>query len=404
MKKIKISSVNDVRSVLRTGNEIYTTGRTAWGYYAKFRDRDQYTLEIPTSSGWVMDVMRRIIQENAVGGNKRSAIETEWVVSGFGRNSRGSHVVYLAMAPEDTMKFRLGSHYYKASLGKIGKSVDSDGGAVTTGLGTLSVICPNKEARDVLLRQVQSRLEKDKDRWLFTWGAQGWNARDIPSRDLETVVLRQGVSEQIVDDLDRFLDQRERYTRLGIPYHRGYLLYGPPGTGKSSMALALSSHFEMSVYSLSLHDLNKDSDLTTAVRNMEDGILLLEDVDAIGHTGVSESAFFNVLDGIGTPDGLITLMTTNHPESLNPTLLRPGRVDLKVKIDYMDAEQFRRFYQLVTGEWLHPGKVAPNLPDKEISPADIVGVLKENFDTPESIGPSLLEFVNNKEKAVAHVR
>lgn len=399
MKKIKISSINDVRSVLRTGNEIYSTGRTAWGYWVKYRDRDQYTLEVPVSSGWVMDVMRRIIQENAIGGHKRSAIETEWVVSGTGRSRRGRHILYLAMAPEDTMKFRIGQHYYQASLGKIGQSVDHDGDAVKIGTETLSVVCPNKEARDVLLRLVQERLEKDKDRWLFTWGAQGWHARNIPSRDLETVILRKGISEQIVDDLGRFLEHRERYVRLGIPYHRGYLLYGPPGTGKSSMALALSSHFDMSIYSLSLHDLVKDSDLTSAVRNMEDGILLLEDVDAIGHTGVSESAFFNVLDGIGTPDGLITLMTTNHPESLNPTLLRPGRVDLKVKIDYMDAEQFRRFYQLVTGEWLHPGKVA-SLDHKEISPADVVGVLKENFDTPELIGAALVEFVNNKTGAI----
>lgn len=400
MKKIKISSINDVRSIIRTTNEAVGFGKTGWGYWVRYRDRNQYILEVPVSSGWVMEVMRRIIQENSLGNSKRSALETDWVVTGMGRNRRGQHMPYLSMAPEDTMKFRIGPHVYSATLGKIGQTVDGDGDKVSTGTETLKVICPDKVARDFIVDVVAVRLAKDKDRWLFNWGAQGWSQRIIPSRSLDTVILRRGVREQIVDDMTRFLEQRQRYVDIGIPYHRGYLFYGPPGTGKSSLALALSSYFEMSIYSLSLHDLTKDADLTSAVRNLEDGILLLEDVDAIGHTGVSESAFFNVLDGIGTPDGLLTVMTTNHPEDLNPTLLRPGRVDLRVKIDYMDSEQFRRFYLLVTGTPL--GLPVLDIDRLEITPADLVGVVKDHFDEPDIIGDALISYVNECKRGMVN--
>src|SRR5580658_3303871 len=62
-------------------------------------------------------------------------------------------------------------------------------------------------------------------------------------RLLESVVLKPGEKEDLVNDVERFKLAKARYRQLGVPYHRGYLLYGPPGTGKTSLVSALAARF-----------------------------------------------------------------------------------------------------------------------------------------------------------------
>lgn len=71
-------------------------------------------------------------------------------------------------------------------------------------------------------------------------------------------------------------------------------------------------------------------------------ILLLEDVDSMflqreetsRQRGISFSGFLNALDGVRSQEGQILFMTTNHREKLDDALLRPGRADVQVKLDY----------------------------------------------------------------------
>lgn len=73
--------------------------------------------------------------------------------------------------------------------------------------------------------------------------------------------------------------------------------------------------------------------------------MLLEDVDAIfvdrmstklshKEKSVSFSGLLNAIDGVRSTDGRILFMTTNHKEKLDPALLRPGRADVHMKLDY----------------------------------------------------------------------
>ena len=71
-------------------------------------------------------------------------------------------------------------------------------------------------------------------------------------RLLESVILKPGEKEHLIEDVQRFRTSRVRYQRLGVPYHRGYLLYGPPGTGKTSLVSALAAKFGMSIYAVNL--------------------------------------------------------------------------------------------------------------------------------------------------------
>src|SRR5438046_7363336 len=100
-------------------------------------------------------------------------------------------------------------------------------------------------------------------------------------RLLESVVLQSGDKDRLVEDIARFRSSKQRYSRLGVPYHRGYLFYGPPGTGKTSLVSALAAHFGLSVYIVNLSDFS-DRSLMSAINDVPaHSVLLFEDIDCM---------------------------------------------------------------------------------------------------------------------------
>src|SRR5215467_6107785 len=129
-------------------------------------------------------------------------------------------------------------------------------------------------ARCHIKRQgVQSYLYCYNDGWDYMHGY-------LP-RTLDSVLLEPGEKEHLVHDISQFRRSKQRYARLGVPYHRGYLLYGPPGTGKTSLVSALAAHFGMSIYVVNLSEFN-DRSLMSAVNNVpRNSVLLFEDIDCM---------------------------------------------------------------------------------------------------------------------------
>ena len=190
-------------------------------------------------------------------------------------------------------------------------------------------------------------------------------------RLLESVILEPGEKEHLMQDVAKFKASKRRYAQLGVPYHRGYLLYGPPGTGKTSLVSALAAKFNMSIYAINLNNFN-DRTLGSAINDVPpDSVLLFEDIDCMtsGKTraqdqapkdlsdkkedpldrlGVTLSGLLNVLDGFYAPDNVLFIMTTNHIETLDKALLRPGRIDYRLYLgkasDRQKAELYRRFF------------------------------------------------------------
>jgi mitochondrial chaperone BCS1 len=209
---------------------------------------------------------------------------------------------------------------------------------------------------------------------------EGWDYVEAYSpRLLESVLLKPGEKEHLVQDLERFRASRPRYRRLGVPYHRGYLLYGPPGTGKTSLVSAVGAKFGMSIYVVNLTELN-DRTLKKAMNSVpENSIILFEDIDCMkagnrrlesaltqaqvtavdsaqnatsDRGGVTLSGLLNVLDGFHAPENVIFVMTTNDVDALDAALLRPGRIDYRLYLGAAAASQkvelYRKFFPEAT--------------------------------------------------------
>jgi mitochondrial chaperone BCS1 len=209
----------------------------------------------------------------------------------------------------------------------------------------------------------------------------GWAYVEAYSpRLLDSVILKPGEKEHLIFDLERFRGSRERYRRLGVPYHRGYLLFGPPGTGKTSLVSAVAAKFGMSIYAVNLVEFN-DRSLKSAMNDVpENSIILFEDIDCMkagnrrpeaeeirmkqettsgnqkndspAGLNVTLSGLLNVLDGFHAPENVVFVMTTNKIEQLDPALLRPGRIDYKLFMgeaaESQKIELYRRFFPEAT--------------------------------------------------------
>jgi chaperone BCS1 len=220
------------------------------------------------------------------------------------------------------------------------------------------------EAREAIVvrEQVSIRL------WRGYW--MGIRGKD--PRKLDTIVLQPGQIERILADLKWYLTSKDWYTSRGLPYRRGYLFDGLPGTGKTSLVLAIAGHLKLPVCLLNLGSIQSDDSLMSAIIDAPpNAIVVIEDIDcadasatrqpklveprrdvpaidgnctssekSADPTGVSKAGLLNALDGIATPDGRIFIMTTNHPEKLDPALIRPGRADVRETFTYLGpAEQ-----------------------------------------------------------------
>ena len=82
---------------------------------------------------------------------------------------------------------------------------------------------------------------------------QAWQLASLPrKRPPASVVLKDGVMNDILDDVQRFVNDESWYVKRHLPHRRGYLLHGPPGNGKSSVIMAVASHFGWPLCSVSL--------------------------------------------------------------------------------------------------------------------------------------------------------
>ncbi|KAH8895644.1 P-loop containing nucleoside triphosphate hydrolase protein [Thozetella sp. PMI_491] len=200
-----------------------------------------------------------------------------------------------------------------------------------------------------------------RDRYGLSWKPKACK----PIRRIETVHFDNAVKQDLLFDMQKYLDPRTRrlYRSRSMPYRRGYLFYGPPGTGKSSLSTALGGEFGLDLYEVKIPSVTSDADLEQMFQEIPPQcIVLLEDIDAVWsdrdaprnpdahdpsgsmRPGCTLSGLLNVLDGVGSQEGRVVIMTTNKPEHLDSALVRPGRVDLKVFLGNISRKSAKEMF------------------------------------------------------------
>ena len=274
---------------------------------------------------------------------------------------------------------------------------------------SINIVCPTVQARNDVLQEIENKsqfLVQSQPRMFVTskWG--DWRRRsEIQPRSRESVALKEGQMDRILDYLKDFLANREAFQKVDIPYRTGILLYGDPGSGKSSTALAIANELKMNVYIVSLTSLLNDDALNDAFSGIPaNSIVVLEDIDITAavrdrdkdDSGVTMTGMLNVLDGFQSPPGVITIMTTNRRDVLDKAIIRPGRVDLEEELDCLDSFQLRGLCNYFMGY------VPENLPEIEpqdgVSSAEIMGVVRKHLPEFENAGPDIIKFINKKKK------
>ena len=156
-----------------------------------------------------------------------------------------------------------------------------------------------------------------------------------------------------------FLLQPERFVNLGIDPPKGMLLYGPPGTGKTLCARAVANRTDACFIRVIGSELVQKyvgegarmvRELFEMARTKKACIIFFDEIDAIGGARFDDGAggdnevqrtmleLINQLDGFDPRGNIKVLMATNRPDTLDPALIRPGRLDRRVEFSLPDLE------------------------------------------------------------------
>ena len=147
----------------------------------------------------------------------------------------------------------------------------------------------------------------------------------------------------------------ERFVQLGIDPPKGVLLYGPPGTGKTMTARAVANRTDACFIRVIGSELVQRyvgegarmvRELFQMARNKKSCIIFFDEIDAVGGSRGGDDSevqrtmleIVNQLDGFEARGNIKVLMATNRPDTLDPALARPGRLDRKIEFGLPDLE------------------------------------------------------------------
>ncbi|KAK1350357.1 regulatory subunit 7 of 26S proteasome [Hamiltosporidium tvaerminnensis] len=161
--------------------------------------------------------------------------------------------------------------------------------------------------------------------------------------------------EKIREVVEMPLLEPERFIKLGIDPPKGVLLYGPPGTGKTLLARAVANRTDATFIRVIGSELVQKyvgegarmvREIFEMAKSKKACIIFFDEVDAFACTRFEDSGenevqrtmleLINQLDGFDSRGNIKVLMATNRPDTLDPALLRPGRLDRKVEFSLPD--------------------------------------------------------------------
>lgn len=234
-----------------------------------------------------------------------------------------------------------------------------------------------------------ARIEKEEQRVikLYTHATHGaWSAvSQLKGKTFDSLFLPH--KKDLMHDLDDFLNKKELYAKLNVPFKRGYLFYGLPGNGKSATAFAIAEHLRYDLYVLNVNSLYPDNFQSCVNKIPSNSILLIEDIDAAFHkrkssdqNGITFGQFINALSGIDNKENILTIFTTNHVDKLDAALIRDGRCDKKIEFKNPTKKEVQGFLNYALPQPVHLRKYTPNK-----CFAEVQNIVLKNFDNRNAI-------------------
>ncbi|GJR82203.1 AAA-ATPase-like protein [Tanacetum coccineum] len=301
---------------------------------------------------------------------------------------------------------------------------------------------------DFITEKANEIRRKNQDRLLYTnsrggsMDSRGHPWESVPFKHpstFDTLAMDPEKKAEIMSDLRDFADGQAFYKRTGRAWKRGYLLYGPPGTGKSSMIAAMANFLGYDIYDLELTEVNTNSELRKLLmKTSSKSIIVIEDIDcsinltnrkkpnSVGRVGsfdgssdtrpgplgpggpgdpensgntntITLSGLLNFTDGLWSCCGSerIFVFTTNHIEKLDPALLRSGRMDMHVFMNFCSFESLKILLKNYLG--CDASEISSKLLD------DLAGVIDEAEMTPADISEVLIKNRRDNDKALKEV-
>lgn len=209
-----------------------------------------------------------------------------------------------------------------------------------------------------LLKRMQGGAQSG-GKGIFTFGKSRAKLVDNAKNKItfKDVAGADEAKEELTEVID-FLKEPVKFSEMGAKVPKGVLMTGPPGTGKTLLAKAVAGEAGVPFFSISGADFvemfvgvgaSRVRDLFEQSKKSAPCILFVDELDAVGRhrgTGIGggnderEQTLNQLLvemDGFDTEDNVIVIAATNRPDVLDPALLRPGRFDRHVVVDYPDV-------------------------------------------------------------------
>ncbi|KPI83353.1 putative Proteasome regulatory ATPase subunittcc1l83 [Leptomonas seymouri] len=197
------------------------------------------------------------------------------------------------------------------------------------------------------------------------------NSSDRPDVTYSDVGGLDMQKQEIREAVELPLTHAGLYEQIGIDPPRGVLLYGPPGTGKTMLVKAVAQHTKASFIRVVGSEFvqkflgegpRKVRDVFRLARENAPSIIFIDEVDSIAtkrfdaQTGADREVqrvlveLLTQMDGFDQTTNVKVIMATNRWDTLDPALLRPGRLDRKIEFPYPDRRQKRLVFQVCTSK------------------------------------------------------
>ncbi len=204
-----------------------------------------------------------------------------------------------------------------------------------------------------------------------------------------------------MSELIDFLKAPKKFQKMGARIPKGVLLVGPPGTGKTLLAKAVAGEANVPFYFISGSEFvelfvgvgaSRVRDMFKQAKQSAPCLVFIDEIDAVGRQrgaglggGHDEreqtlNQLLTEMDGFGANEGIIIIAATNRPDVLDPALLRPGRFDRQVTVNYPDAKGREEILSVhAKGKTFAPNVTLSNIAKRTVgfSGADLENLLNE---------------------------